>query len=501
LSTTAIIWNQAELLQNTNYRMSLSSKAFSLINYAIKFTTDIWLKITGISDNLIKFNSPVRVPPDTVGNILDLSTGFVLFTDENEVFEFDIIEEDIFKITALMRDITGKPSEFTARISPDEEYNFKVGEWEIFLDGFNNIIFIGKVVNPRNLTTRSATLVTYYSFDYDLYNKLYVDDTDVSSGFLRSLLALSVYMRESSLGSDDTTLSYTREIKSKFNRFVDFVRELERVVFVKYPNGDLLWRELDNLESNPVRFTHEHPQVRLLSYEPMDMAITRSEAVGAHNAKGQVRVEYIGDRAQEYSEGVTKIFKQDISIRNHEECYQFAVNRYDIYTLGENITFWAKLRVEGQGMLLPGTTIILFWDDNYVKIPYGEYIITEVNPHDIKNGIQEITVSNNIVTQNEFRTVQRSIKEDENINVTYYDPFEKSIVNTGIMKQQTVSEVIAAPPDGRGPKTVIRAVSPTVLEDEDFGIKVGDLWLNTATAKLYVCSDNTAGAAVWNILN
>jgi hypothetical protein len=51
-------------------------------------------------------------------------------------------------------------------------------------------------------------------------------------------------------------------------------------------------------------------------------------------------------------------------------------------------------------------------------------------------------------------------------------------------------------------KTNVSASSaPGVTDDVDAGYIPGDLWLRVSTAKLYVCSVNTSGAATWNILN
>ena len=43
--------------------------------------------------------------------------------------------------------------------------------------------------------------------------------------------------------------------------------------------------------------------------------------------------------------------------------------------------------------------------------------------------------------------------------------------------------------------------APAVTDDITKGFVIGSRFLRVSTAKLYFCSDNTAGAAVWNILN
>lgn len=38
---------------------------------------------------------------------------------------------------------------------------------------------------------------------------------------------------------------------------------------------------------------------------------------------------------------------------------------------------------------------------------------------------------------------------------------------------------------------------PTVNDDSDSSFPVGQLWMNTSTVALFICFDNTVGAAVW----
>lgn len=38
---------------------------------------------------------------------------------------------------------------------------------------------------------------------------------------------------------------------------------------------------------------------------------------------------------------------------------------------------------------------------------------------------------------------------------------------------------------------------PTVNDDSDSNYQVGKMWINTATEDVFICVDNTVGAAVW----
>ena len=44
------------------------------------------------------------------------------------------------------------------------------------------------------------------------------------------------------------------------------------------------------------------------------------------------------------------------------------------------------------------------------------------------------------------------------------------------------------------------AGDPTVNDDVDLDYKIGDIWVNTGDDGIFVCTDNTDGAAVWKEL-
>lgn len=65
--------------------------------------------------------------------------------------------------------------------------------------------------------------------------------------------------------------------------------------------------------------------------------------------------------------------------------------------------------------------------------------------------------------------------------------------------------VVAAHPalpglDGDGRQVFVFATPPTVNDDADDEVSLGDLWVDTAANKIYACSDVTVGAAVWTVL-
>lgn len=46
-------------------------------------------------------------------------------------------------------------------------------------------------------------------------------------------------------------------------------------------------------------------------------------------------------------------------------------------------------------------------------------------------------------------------------------------------------------------KFFLAPTTPTVNDDSDAGLNIGQVWLDTSTSKFYLCVDDTVGAAVW----
>lgn len=44
------------------------------------------------------------------------------------------------------------------------------------------------------------------------------------------------------------------------------------------------------------------------------------------------------------------------------------------------------------------------------------------------------------------------------------------------------------------------AGDPDVNDDVDLGFEIGDIWVNTGDDGVFICTDNTDGAAVWKEL-
>lgn len=47
-------------------------------------------------------------------------------------------------------------------------------------------------------------------------------------------------------------------------------------------------------------------------------------------------------------------------------------------------------------------------------------------------------------------------------------------------------------------KSLVTPSNPTVNSDDTQGYFVGSIWVNSSTREIFICSDNSTGAAIWN---
>ena len=76
-----------------------------------------------------------------------------------------------------------------------------------------------------------------------------------------------------------------------------------------------------------------------------------------------------------------------------------------------------------------------------------------------------------------------------------YLPVFESLHMAHVLKQSVVGALA-------GVKSNLTAlVAPTVADDDTQSYSVGSVWQDTVLFKVYMCSDNSTGAAVWTALN
>ena len=62
------------------------------------------------------------------------------------------------------------------------------------------------------------------------------------------------------------------------------------------------------------------------------------------------------------------------------------------------------------------------------------------------------------------------------------------------------AHISLTPIEGDGRKVYTFSSQPTVNDDADDEVDIGDLWVDTAADRAYICTDNTVGAAIWTLL-
>jgi len=94
-------------------------------------------------------------------------------------------------------------------------------------------------------------------------------------------------------------------------------------------------------------------------------------------------------------------------------------------------------------------------------------------------------------------TVNRNVKRDDDIVSTFYDSEAESAVDGEPMEQEPLMSIARVPTGGRVPKRVVETRNPGVNDDLTEGIQPGDDWVNTTGGTVWICTDNTTGAAAW----
>lgn len=420
-----------------------------------------------------------------------------IWKNANLGYYYNLVEESVAASFELRVEATGKPSQVEIYYDPEFASYYQEGYFYEFYDGFGTLAFVGRVFNPRSTTEKASNTIKMVGLDYEALQKF---DLDLVKNFLLYNIGSVIgtgsptgtqlryyityfsysfpapyywvwfsqrakpnflYERFSVDYNADFTLLYLRIWQSSFQEIMNFVRHFERAIVFYNPDGKVnVWKYTRQSSlATGIRWTYGHPQVALLSYEVLDMKITRSECIGANTraagSTGQIRYVYNGNPSIEAAEGISYIKVQDAQILNHNEAVQYATNRFKIYTnepVGTGKSYFIKLRVKSQGYLQPGTYIDFAWNDGTRIIPRNNYLIIQVDPVDLKNDIADVWLTDNIVTFQEFTNVQKSIGRDEDISGTMYDGSKTSTTQGSMTQQNPVSRLRAGTYEWRVPE-------------------------------------------------
>lgn len=420
-----------------------------------------------------------------------------IWKNANLGYYYLLVEESVAASFELRVEATGKPSQAEIYYDPALASYYKDGFFYEFYDGFRTLAFTGRVFNPRSTTEKASNTIKMVGMDYEALQKfdldlvknwlLYNIGSIVGTGLTTSLqmkyyisyfgytfpapynwiwFSLRakpnfLYERNSFDFNADFNLLYLRIWQASFSDIINFIRHFERAIIYYMPDGKIFAWKYTRAASlfNGIRWTYGHPQVTLLSYEVLDMKITKSEVIGANTratgTTGQIRYVYNGNPAIEASEGISYIKVQDSQIINHNEAVQYATNRFKIYTnepVGTGKSYFIKLRVKSQGYLQPGNYVEFEWNDGTRIIPRNNYLIIQVDPIDLKNDIADVWLTDNIVTFKEFTDVQKTIGRDTDVSVAMYDGSKASTTQGTLTQQNSVSRLRAGTYEWRVPE-------------------------------------------------
>lgn len=474
--------------------MSVVTKNITNDNRKYLFNTFI------LNRNFSGINNEVRVVLYPTENLVkipqpwgELNPGDTVYPDINGIFKnliygylYPAIDENISATFELRAEATGMPSQVQIYLNPEDVPFYREGHFYEFTDGFGIVPFIGRVLNPKSTTEKSSTNINFVGLDYEALQKwdkdnagprLLANQAGLNSKFhLESIIPLFTYINikkniyQSNSDSIDPLLDfnlvYYRNFQNPFTTIITFMRNFEHAIAYFTPDATLFVHKYTRIIPSKIRWTFGHPQVTLISFDILDMRISRSECTGAKNKQNQVRYVYIGNPAIEGSEGISIITVQDTQVLNHNDAVRFATNRFNIYTnvpVGTGKSYFIKLRVKSQGFIQPGLSIDFEWNDGIRIIPRNNYLLIKVDPIDLINDIADIWLTDNIVTFNEFSDVQKSIGRDQDVAGTMYDGSKESTVQGTPTQQNSLGRVRAGTFEERIPEATAFDFTRTAL--------------------------------------
>jgi hypothetical protein len=419
-------------------------------------------------NHLLKIKNPV----DTFASVHWVS-GFGLVLENNvdeDLWHFRLEPDEDFSAVELEKSASQIPTTAKVSVNPDTAELLADGSFVEMYDGFENLMFIGKIVNPISINEQKIVQINLVGTDYDLYRKIPLDAKVVTSkSILQTLIdgCDFIYQNVSIDSNGDFTTTYNRKINTPLDKLVYFMRILERALFYTEPDGKITCLKYTRAVSTGIFWSHRTPDIYVKSYQEVDLQITRTEVSGGTNLAGQVRRIFIGDTTYETQFGIFAIQYNDPAIMNDPECLQYATNLFGIAANniggGRRGTKIIRLLTKNQGYLQPGMTIKFIWNDNVYSIPYGTYTIMELTPYKADLDICEIVLTDGILTTKEFQSLARSGKRDDELTGTYYDADKVSAATSTPVTQNAVSRLRAGTYIWRVPEPLAFDFTKTAL--------------------------------------
>jgi hypothetical protein len=374
----------------------------------------------------------------------------VLFDQDGsdvDVYTWEILNaRDTFKRTTMIQSGTQDKYTFQGSVSPSTRATFTNGDIVDFYDGFGILALRAKFVESRNPDERSRYIMNFEGFNADFKRNKHKElfSSKTTKQIMQSVIDDDTYTyRDNSIDpNNDFITQVTRLVQDLRSNVALYSREMENALFYMEPDGKVWNIKKTRATATGFTWNENSRGIRLMSYNDPDLGRTRSEVTGVWNQgtsdNQQIRRVYIGDADAE-RKGIVAIEKSDNQLRNDTECLQMATNRYNMY--GNQIQV-VKLRVEDFGFIQPGETIQFSWNDNRENITLGTFYIMKWE-WDCLTDINMIWLVDNIVTEDEYRAVQTTFKEDDDIKSTFQDQTVESTTDGTVITLNPVGRLQA----------------------------------------------------------
>jgi len=427
-------------------------------------------------DYLIKYRA--------ANNLEALSSTFDFITPTGTIFSYDSVVDKARIFTLIERsEILDEarfmyygyetPAQGELVIDPAFIDSFTTGDVLEFWDGYGNFIGVYKAQDPIWNENR-GWVIQIVSLWYDLYSRYSNNFTAQNSKqILQAIIdRLKFVYRDNSIDpTPDFLTTYDRKVNEPVTNFVkNWIRQYERALFYIEPDSKARCHRYDRMIQTGLRLFTDHPQIeRMFDYKNPDIRLTTSIVIGGwyntSNGKKEILINYVGDSVLLATENEVLITKQDDQIRNYNEGLKLATNRFDIFNPQ---TIFARFYMTNQGFIQPGESVYLSFEDlaNKVSIPLDDYMILSWI-YDAKYDIyEEFTITNNIVTEDEYYSTKQEAERDTGLVSTYSDGETPVTAQAVATKPNPVNRLRAGTYEPRRPEATAPDWDETTLTDD-----------------------------------
>lgn len=428
--TKTVDWSKLERVYFWVYHPGAVAEEGALKLFTDVLNTGVWFFT--FTDTWTKISVDLDSPDIEVGT-LDLSniTMLRLSEEENEDpgedYYFDYIYSLVDVEPYLPLDCyidsptwNNRSSVFKARITPKYESYFQRGDILYIQDDSDNSVFYGTIKTPRRLPTRIE--LTAISEGFELVNKdtVFSDTSATTTSYLKQIIGNATKSQEGSL--QNTTIEYTYDVKKNYTTMIDHCRYTERGVFYREPgyDGDCYWNkditDVNSLVDTGETWTKDTSGMKFMDKRPYDIGITRVHIWGGNNSLGQVN--YLATATSAENErGEFGIYRySDFGLMNYTETKQLADNMLAIF---KKDTTYYDFQARGKGFLQWGKRVNAKWNMKSILTTADDFMIVQYRYYPKIDTYRPITLSDNIVFEDELKSIRKQLNRDDIINAEF----------------------------------------------------------------------------------